>query len=450
MNHGLTEYKNNILNKTGHHHKFCLLFHSINSSNANFSNPETAQWLGGIDNDLHKKISKTGLVPARKTSTLEQYLPAYIARLENSKETKDNKMQTTRTLYAKFGKDRNPATIIEDEAKEYRTFLCSHKMDKKGDMIKSDSVKPSTVWKRLQHANEFFKAMLDDHVIESNPFKNVKQRPDYGEERKVYIPAKVIHKVMEYAPDAEWRLIIALWRFGGLRSTSEVLRLKWEHVLWDQGKIAIPSCKTKRYGKGERFIPIFEELEEPLSDCFAQAEPGTVYLIEKHCPGKMKRSKNRKDGNREANLTTTFDKIVERAGFIPWPMVGNNLRASLVTDLYNGKYPGIGIHTIAAWLGHSPETALKHYARVRDEDFEKVRGKTAANDTMTNALSHDIPKENNSFPVGQKTGQSASVRGCNKSQRQSQVPKKTDPSILVRESAGGQIPPRGFEPLLPD
>ena len=137
VNHGLTEYKNNILNKTGHHHKFCLLFHSINSSNANFSNPETAQWLGGIDNDLHKKISKTGLVPARKTSTLKQYLPAYIARLENSKETKDNKMQTTRTLYAKFGKDRNPATIIEDEAKEYRTFLCSHKMDKKGDMIKS-------------------------------------------------------------------------------------------------------------------------------------------------------------------------------------------------------------------------------------------------------------------------------------------------------------------------
>ena len=114
--------------------------------------------------------------------------------------------------------------------------------------------------------------MLEENLIESNPFKKVKQQADYGKERKVYIPAEDIYRVMEYAPDAEWRLIIALWRFGGLRSKSEVLRLKWEHVLWDQGKIIVPSCKTARHGKSERIIPIFQELELPLQECFEQAE----------------------------------------------------------------------------------------------------------------------------------------------------------------------------------
>ena len=87
----------------------------------------------------------------------------------------------------------------------------------------------------------------------------------------------------------------------------------------------------------------------------------------------MKKSEDRKEGNCAANLLRPFNKIVERAGFEPWPMPGHNLRASLVTDLYNGKYPNIGIHTIAEWLGHSPEVALQHYARIKESDYEKAR-----------------------------------------------------------------------------
>jgi len=373
--------------------------------------PDVAQWLGTIGDDLHTKLSKVGLVPERKTSTLGQFIPAYIAQLDNSKDSKQNKTQTMKTLFAFFGKDKNPATITESEAKEYRTFLLTHKMNRKGGMVEYDSVKPSVVWKRLQQVNEFFKAMLEDQLIESNPFKNVKHRPDYGDERKVYIPAEDIHQVMEYTPDAEWRLIIALWRFGGLRRSSEVLRLKWEHVLWDQGKIIVPSCKTARHGKSQRIIPIFHELELPLQECWEQAKPGSVYLIEKHCPPKMKRSKDRKEGNRETNLMTTFNKIVLRAGLNPWPMPGNNMRGSLVTDLYNGKYPEIGIHTIATWIGHSPEIALKHYTRVKEDDYEKVRGKKCATDTTKNTLSCDVPTSNHSKPSVQNRVQSASVTG---------------------------------------
>lgn len=89
------------------------------------------------------------------------------------------------------------------------------------------------------------------------------------------------------------------------------------------------------------------------------------------------------------------------------------MRGSLVTDLYNGKYPEIGIHTIAAWIGHSPEIALKHYTRIKNEDFEKARGKKGANDVMTNALSCDIPTPNPTKSSVQNRVQLASVEGGN-------------------------------------
>ena len=259
---------------------------------------------------------------------------------------------------------------------------------------------------------------------------------------------------MEYAPDAEWRLIIALWRFGGLRRSSEVLRLKWEHVLWDQGKIIVPSPKTAIHeGKEQRIIPIFDELETPLRDCFEQAESGAVYLIEKHCPAKMKKSKERKDGNREANLMTAFNRIVLRAGLEPWPMPGNNLRGSLVTDLYNGKYPEIGIHTIAKWIGHSPEIALKHYTRIRDEDFEKVRSNVTQSG-RTIAVSLDTMETKDRFRVArkashlaQKAAQNTPEMSCKNPQQQSQVPRKTASCELLQKAAKCQIPPRGIEPI---
>ncbi|MGL4942226.1 MAG: hypothetical protein ACRC46_03425 [Thermoguttaceae bacterium] len=35
--------------------------------------------------------------------------------------------------------------------------------------------------------------------------------------RKEYISAEYALRAMEYAKCAEWRLVVALWRFGGLR-----------------------------------------------------------------------------------------------------------------------------------------------------------------------------------------------------------------------------------------
>ena len=218
--------------------------------------PDVSKWLTEISDDFYAKLAQTGIIDPKKSTTLEDFISTYIeSRTDNSEDTKVNKRQAAKTLYHYFGKHRDPESISEEEAKAYTDWLSKHKMGK-NKMIPSSSVSPSSIWKRMQHVNEFFRAMLSAKFVTKNPFASIKQRPEYDETRKFYIAAEDIHKVMEYAPDAEWRLIIALWRFGGLRSTSEVLRLKWEHILWDQGKIVVPSSKTSHHGKSMRVIPI--------------------------------------------------------------------------------------------------------------------------------------------------------------------------------------------------
>ena len=62
-------------------------------------------------------------------------------------------------------------------------------------------------------------------------------------------------------PDAEWRLIVALARFGGIRIPSELVTLKWSDINWEEEKITIHSSKTEHHqGKGTRIIPLFPEI----------------------------------------------------------------------------------------------------------------------------------------------------------------------------------------------
>ena len=71
--------------------------------------------------------------------------------------------------------------------------------------------------------------------------------------------------MLEHGPDAEWRLIFALCRFGGLRCPSELLCLEGSDVLWDRDRIRIHSPKKEADEQGgDRFIPIFPELRPYL------------------------------------------------------------------------------------------------------------------------------------------------------------------------------------------
>ena len=253
----------------------------------------------------------------------------------------------------------------------------------------------------MQHVLSFFGEMVKSGVIPCNPFIGVAKKATIDERRNLYIEADTILKIMEYAPDAEWRLIIALWRFAGLRAFSEVLTLKWEDILWDRKEMVVHSPKTEHHaGMAFRIVPFFPYIEECLIAAQKEAPVGAVYVVEKHAPLYLRGQKERVYVSRQGNMGTVFRKIMHRAGVATWKKLIQNLRASLAIDLLSEKYGKFNIYVIAKWLGHSPAVMLKHYGRFQKSDYDQIadaceRVRQETGQTMGNQggiLSHFYPQ----------------------------------------------------------
>jgi len=225
---------------------------------------DTARWVASLSDDLHEKLAKTGLIDGRKkVGTLQELVPAFIkSRAATvSEQTIEVWHQSERSLYRFFGEERRVDMITHKDAESFRSWLVSD-----GMLKKKGGLKPTTVWKRLQHVVAFFKWMVKNKDITETPFEGMSMSPAPDEDRNEYIEEDFIYQVMQVAPDAEWRLIIALWRFAGLRGSSEPLLLRWKDILLKEQLIRVHAKKTARYGgkKAVRKIPIFPELVEPL------------------------------------------------------------------------------------------------------------------------------------------------------------------------------------------
>ena len=159
-------------------------------------------------------------------------------------------------------------------------------------------------------------------------------------------------------PDDEWRAIVGLCRFAGLRCPSELVGLKWGDVNWEKGRLTVRSPKTAGHeGHGVRMVPIAPELRPILQNLFNAAEVGAEYVVPRL-------------RDPRTNLRTTITRIVERAETTVWPRLMHNLRASCATDWVE-RFPA---HAVAGWLGHSPMIAARHYLQTRDTHFDAAAG----------------------------------------------------------------------------
>ena len=206
----------------------------------------------------------------------------------------------------------------------------------------------------IKRAKQLLTAAVDAGFLDRNPFRKQKAGVQKNDARKQYIPAEVIDAVLDIVPCPQWRLMIALARYAGLRTPSETFRLQWSDVLWNRGRIRVTAPKTERHGKGIRYVPITPQLRPWLQeafDLFGESE----FVISRY-------------RDADANLRTQFQRYIEQAGQTSWPRLWQNLRASFETDLVK-EHPA---HVAAAWLGHSPTVAATHYLTVTDADFERA------------------------------------------------------------------------------
>ena len=211
----------------------------------------------------------------------------------------------------------------------------------------------TTAHKECQIAAQFFRHAFRKELIPRNPFDGVTVGKATNDERREFVPRDVVAMVMDKCPNWQWRTVVALARFGGLRCSSEVAFLKRSDIHWNSDRFTVTSPKTKRYGKGTRVVPLFPELRPYLDEAFSMASEGDSWVIPML------------NGQPAKNLGTTFRKIIRRVGVKVWPKPFQNLRSSRQTELEQ-EYP---TYVVCSWLGNTPTVAHKHYLTVTDEHF---------------------------------------------------------------------------------
>lgn len=317
--------------------------------------PDAVRWLGRIDDILYARVVAHGLCQPRKSAeivTLDRLLAGFFAGVVVKPATLVRMKQAKAALLDHFKGSRDVETISEADAEEWRAKL------------KELGYSSATISRTVLYARQVFRWGVRRGMARTNPFAELKAGAQVNHARAVYVSRETIAKVIDAAPDAEWRLLIALSRFGGLRVPSEALALRWSDVDWEHNRLTVRSPKTEHHeGKGERIIPLFPEIREHLMTVFEDAPVGVDTVITRYREG--------------ANLNPHFRRIIKRAGLTPWDRTWHNLRASRQTELA-ATFP---LHTVCAWIGNTKAIAAGHYLQVTDADWARATGgeKAAAN-----------------------------------------------------------------------
>jgi site-specific recombinase XerD len=364
---------------------------------------ETDAWVRQIGADLRDRFAAVGLVQRLAAARLGEFLDQYIqGRTDVKASTRTNLGIGRDRLLKYFEADRALHDITPGDADAFLLHLRREHAQ-------------ATAGKTLKWAKQFFKAAVRSRLIRENPFQGIKAPGMTNKERLVFITRETTQKVIEACPDHEWRLIIALARFGGVRTPSETFALEWSGLDWERSRFLVHAPKTEHLeGKESRLVPIFPELRPYLEEAFDRAEEGAVHLIARH-------------RLTSGNLRTQMHRIIRRAGLVPWVKPFQNMRSSRETELA-AEYP---LHVVTGWLGNTPAVAMQSYLQMTEDYFQR-----AAN---SGAVALQIPVQHGSAPSRMESQESSeALAGCES----------------VRDSAeecdtvqNDNMTPRGFEPL---
>ncbi len=288
--------------------------------------------------------------------------------------------------------------------------------------MREEGLADATIAKRVKTARQIFRRGVKWRMLADNPLADLKAGSRANRARMHFVSRDEASRVLDAAPDAEWRLLIALSRFGGLRVPSEALALRWQDVDWDRSRLAVHASKTEHHADGgERSVPIFPEIRPHLQAVFDAAPEGAVYVIGRYRAG--------------ANVNPQLRRIIRRAGLAPWPRTWHNMRASRQTELA-AAFP---LHTVCAWLGNTKAIAAGHYLQVTDADWTRAvaeqGGAECGAPAAQNAAQHPpAPVRKDSHPQPQPPVNAGVVR---------------EDAALCGAVPDERMTPRGFEPRFP-
>jgi integrase len=312
----------------------------------------TSQWVDSLSDKLYLRIVKAGLLQPREADTirtLKQVIDEF------NEKRKDVKPQT-RLVWKQAH-----SSLMEffTEGKLFRSITEGDAEDFEQDLIGKEYAK-ATVRKRIAVSKMLWKWAVKRGYAASNVFEGLKSAT-VATQHKYFVTRAETQAMLDACPNAQWRLIVALARYGGIRIPSELRPLRWSDIDWVKRRMRITSPKTQQYeGQESRIVPIFPELLPFLEDAREVAPEGVEYVITV----------------REARETTTtylrkiMLGIVAKAGLKVWPRLFHNMRSSRQTELARG-FPG---YAVCKWMGNSQEVADEHYLQITDDLMDHAAG----------------------------------------------------------------------------
>jgi integrase len=379
---------------------------------------DDANWLDRLPDKMHTKLSKSGLINPRDGSgipTVANFVERYIQKRADVKPgTRTIYRHTQRNLLDFFGKTKRVDEVHEQDALDFKVWL-----------VTDQSLAENTARKRCGLSKQFFQAAKRAKLIQDNPFEALPCSIRENTSKFHFITTQDAQAILEACPDAQWRVIFGLCRWGGLRCPSEITRLKWEDVHWEEKKITIHASKTEHHANGGvRVIPLFPELEPLLLDAFELAEGGgSSFVVTRY-------------NDERQNLRTQFGKIIKRAGLTPWPKPFVNLRSTRETELTE-RFP---VHTVCDWIGNTPKVAMKHYLQTTDEHF--LRAVSNPTDCPSETMDKKAA-QNPAQLVAQNAAQQ--VRVGNRNHPQGEFKKHVSPNVFAGKFRAKENPASGCQ-----
>ena len=358
---------------------------------------QVSLWITTLSIQFREKLERVGLLePSEDESVAQETVRGlcekYIElRINLKPNTRRNDRQTQKYLLDFFGGDTFIQEINTGNARQYEQWL-------------KNKYANATVSREIKRARQFFRYGVDCGFIFSNPFSSIRSGSQTNPKRKVFVKHEDIQRVLEACPDNEWRLLVVLARYGGLRIPSELVGLTWDDIDWDRGVMRISVPKKEHLPVQEtREVPIFPEIRPYLLQAAEDASEGSTHVIEQVVAKK------------KWNPRTRFERIIRRSGVKPWGKLFVNLRASRQTELME-ICPA---HIVCSWLGNSSAVAEDHYLMVTDEHIKKAT---------------------------QNPTHAGAIMGSNEHQGE----KKNALSPVITRDKAYPVPPRGVEPLFSD
>ena len=310
---------------------------------------QTAEWLKSIDAKLRDRLARVGLIEAPEAAMLGPFVDDFIEQHRRRGDVTESTIEvwghTRRNLIAFFGAEKDMRTITSKDADDWAAWLRT-----------DQNLADNTIRKRSQFAKRFLSVAVRRKLIPEDPFAFLVGTVISVPERKFFIPRDTVDTLLDQAHGPEYRLLLVIARYLGVKIPSEIVPLKWSDVDWEGQRIVITSPKTKRHRGGDkRVCPIFPEVLPFLQEAWEAAPEGAVWIF----PSIRSAGKN---------LRSWLDRAILRAGLTPWPRLWQNFRATRATELAD-QYPS---HVAAAWLGHTERIADGHYRQVTGDHYDRA------------------------------------------------------------------------------